>query len=496
MNFTLIDGLVEREGRLWLTSRGSPLGPAPQDSLLFVFGDLGFQPKGQPLSSSLSFDLRHRALRAIFPVVDVVSGDRCWRVAADIFPWRGLPGATLSSPLNLVALIDRLAGEAAGNWLDLRFEGYGPSQHLWRGPIPVGADPTRSGAFDGYVGKLAGEVVAGKWGPASRTRPEPIRPISAAASLPPRPTVPPSAIPGTVISRPSRRAWPVWPWLMVGLIGMGLPWTSQGGRALVFCCLLETMAAALSLAGGLRALALLQRLLAIPASKVRSLAMGPVSLEGRIKSSAPFPAIYAGVSCAWLRWEVQERVRDRNGIRWKAMAHGEVNQLPFHLDDGSGVVLVHPVGAEVDVACVTTSLSEAQRAKEWLLAEGASVFVHGTAQPSHEEDRGDLQEKLRVAKHDPDLRQAHSLPPTGDLTSEQWDILAGAVERQFREAAADQANAADAIFVGEAPGRPLLIVDRSRAQELLRLRWSAWGGLLGGGLCLTVALLAAQRLFR
>jgi hypothetical protein len=291
-----------------------------------------------------------------------------------------------------------------------------------------------------------------------------------------------------------RAPWPVFPFLLGGLVGLvALGKAADHGWQLLWLAACGLLA----IASGLRALLTLQRLLAVPQAKVRSMAMGPVELGGTVRSGGAFPSPQSGALCAWLRWVIEERRRDTQGnYRWETVDHGEITQVPFHLDDGTGSVLVQPAGAEVEVDPVVTALGSDRRAREWAILDGTSVFVYGMAQRRDHSDerRALLQDKLRACKHDASLRASLGLPPEGDLTVEQWEQIRAAVRSAFDEQARRSDGQPDEVFVGTSPTISLLISQLSRQSEILRLRLRLWGGVLGGGTLLLVSLMAGLQL--
>jgi hypothetical protein len=473
------------------------VGPRPGVPLLWVIGDVGPQPKEMALQQpAAQSDLRKRVMRAVLPVVDLLFEGQTLRILPGSLPWKGMPGATMSSPLNMVELVERLSRAAGGALVDLRFEGVGPSFHADWASAPDGADHERWQAFLRYSANQASQFVAGALGQGS---PGQLSVIGAPAQLANAagPATPPSSqsIPWQAAPKKPRAPWPVGIWLFFGLVGLAALLNAKNQRLGLFWTALCGLAALIS---GLRALSTLERLLAVPLAKVRSAALGPVELCGRVLGSAPFPSPHSGLTCAWLRWVIEELRTDSKGNKsWSTISHGEVTQVPFHLDDGTGGMLVQPAGAEVEVGPVVTSLGPRQRAREWMILEGGTFFVYGMAQRrQHDERRANLQERLRASKHDPALRASVGVPTEGELTMEDWDRLRARVQSVFDSEVAAEERQPDEVFVGVSPAGaipsiPLLISELSRQSQLGRLRLRLWGGVIGGGALLLVAFLSA-----
>jgi len=173
--------------------------------------------------------------------------------------------------------------------------------------------------------------------------------------------------------------------------------------------LAATLGGPLLFVQGFRALRVRQLLDNTPTSRVRSMAMGPVELQGRVEPRSRVSAPFSTRPCAY--WEVEIATRTSNdrrtGYRTWTTVHRNRSGHPFYLRDETGVALVYPQGADVrmpyGVAEETGGLGvpdcymeymKAQglgmrqvwalgpmRFRERTLEEGASVFVLGRAFP-------------------------------------------------------------------------------------------------------------------
>jgi hypothetical protein len=108
------------------------------------------------------------------------------------------------------------------------------------------------------------------------------------------------------------------------------------------------------------------------------MAMGPVEVAGRVVATAAFTAPYSKTRCAWYRFEIEERTGGREPRGGFVLVdRGSSGDVPFRIEDGTGSVLVQPLGASVEVPPQVVALDADRRVREWTLAEGASVFVSG-----------------------------------------------------------------------------------------------------------------------
>ena len=113
--------------------------------------------------------------------------------------------------------------------------------------------------------------------------------------------------------------------------------------------------ATLGAVGGLllfyRGFRLLQRkrlILNTPTSKIRSASLGLVEVSGLAIGPYTIRAPLTGKPCYYYRtiaWELQKSGKDQE---WKKVADESLH-LPFYLDDGTGLLMVNPQGAETDL---------------------------------------------------------------------------------------------------------------------------------------------------
>lgn len=421
----------------FLRVHGRPAGPPAGAALLLVFGDLG-REEGLPAPSAPrpSDTLRQRLLRALFPVVDVVWNEGRVRVPLRGMTWRGLPGLTPSAPTNFLRLLELLVERSAGAALDLGFRG----QDLAVEPGPASGeqledcDRETATLFDRYSA-----AVALAWRHGLYPAVAPGRLVVPSESKGPRP-------PADVFrARPAAPAKSPVPWIRPGkkarVRGTLWPWLSPGAVALLYFRTSPLGIAVLALSGlvaitfGLRWLRTRERMRALTLARVRSAAMGPVQLAGKVVPCAAIAAPYSRVRAGWYRFEIQERRGDSDNRGWTTIQEGGSGDVPFRLQDETGSILVQPSGAEVDVTPITTPLGTDARAVEWVIAEGTTVFVAGFAQ---------------------------------------------------RRAGGEDAEGDD-VFVGSSPGASFLISHRSREKETGALTRKFWALVALGFVYLALA---------
>jgi hypothetical protein len=483
-----------------LLVHGRPNGPPTGVPLLFIVADLGDGERASVSARIEPRDLRARLLRATCPVADIVWADGRIRVAAAQIAWRNLPGRTYSSPINLASLIEQLAARAPRSVIDEGFTGQESSLAVARHGLEriESANPKLESAFEDYSALATLCWRAGLYPQQADAAPAFVGSTLAPSTAGGRAM----ELPWIRGGKPAHLRSPLWPWLAAGpgvpfLLFIVLSYGAARGRRADFVTLpalsLGICGVALGLIG-LRALAARERLTAVPPSKIRSMALGPVEVEGTVEAAAPFKAPYSRLSCAWYRFEYQQRHQDnRGGEYWTTIGRGGSGDVPFRLRDQTGEALVQPAGAEIDVEPTTTMLDADHRVEEWILEDGARCFVTGTAERRSDgaEAHPLLLARLHSLKSDPAALARYGAPPGREISAEEWDRIRSAVESEVSEELANRASQPDDLFVGAAPDAPFLIGTRPRIEEIRRLSRRFWAGAVAGGLYVAAALALA-----
>jgi len=139
-----------------------------------------------------------------------------------------------------------------------------------------------------------------------------------------------------------------------------------------------------------------------PSSKIRSMAMGLVEVQGTVAGRSALAAPFSGREC--VHWEVEISTAGRRG--WQRVHHDASGQ-PFFVTDETGTALVYPQGSEfqmmfqVEEECTGPKFPECYeeymkahcgvasnlwrlgsvRFRERILENSQAVFIMGTATP-------------------------------------------------------------------------------------------------------------------
>jgi len=219
-----------------------------------------------------------------------------------------------------------------------------------------------------------------------------------------------------------------------------------------------------------------------PTSRVRSLAMGLVEVEGRAIRRYALVAPMTQGACVWYRLR---KYRRDNRNNWALTSESDSSHVPFVLDDGSGRVVVDPAGATIKVKTEQTgSPGEStmigaavdggpdEKWVEELIYEGTTIYVLGYARPVRGVGPG-LRERtvevLRRLKLDPRALRRYDANGDGRLDADEWQAARDDAERL---AAAEQLSVRDVpstdhALLGKPPrGLPFLIAEGQTGTEL------------------------------
>ena len=263
---------------------------------------------------------------------------------------------------------------------------------------------------------------------------------------------------------------------------------------------------------GFRAWRLLRLIEDTPSSKVRSMPLGRVEVQGRAQGKAELEAALTGTPCVYYRYQIEQEVRSNKRRSWRTVAKGDSATWGLYLEDETGRVLVDPTGAEVDISRdwqetspeLTPRLQgvlarhgvdpngllfrKKLRFSEWRLVPGDVVFVLGVAQERAGlalERRRRITDKLAALKSDPEAMAHLDTDGDGRVDAEEWEVA-----RQLAASEVRLEGDEDRVAIARAPNGecPFYISDRAESHVLSAQRWRARGGVFGGaGLALACA---------
>jgi hypothetical protein len=173
-----------------------------------------------------------------------------------------------------------------------------------------------------------------------------------------------------------------------------------------------------------------------PTSRVASAAQGFVELVGvgQPLPNAPLLTPFTQLPCLWYRFSVERR---KNG-EWHHAEQGE-SELPFILDDGSGVCEIDPDGAQIHTTHKEVRTQGDERHTEYVLLKGDRLYALGdfislNGEQIRLDRRIDLGNLLADWKSDQvDLHQRFDRDKNGVIDDVEWQSARKAAELEVEQ---------------------------------------------------------------
>ncbi len=237
----------------------------------------------------------------------------------------------------------------------------------------------------------------------------------------------------------------------------------------------------LALLGWVVALRRRRAITGMPTSRIASAAQGYVELQGigRPLDVNPLQSPLSGAACLWYRYQVEHKTSDD---KWELVEQAQ-SQASFVLDDGSGLCLVDPEGAEIVTRHCKRWNNGDYRYVEWTLRQQDAIYVLGnflTRHPHQGLDAGaDVRELLAGWKQDRiGLLKRFDLNQDGEVDEREWELARrlarGEVEMKHRELRRQP----ELHLVEGAPSSLYLISNHEPDKLARRFLWMAAGQLL------------------
>ena len=208
---------------------------------------------------------------------------------------------------------------------------------------------------------------------------------------------------------------------------------------------------------------------------------------GQPLAGTPLVSPLSHSNCLWYRYQIERHRNDR----WEVEDSGE-SDASFLLNDGSGIAVVTPEGAEILPARQRNWSEGEHRYSEWLMLEGDTISViggfttrGGADLSAHEAE--DIRLLLAEWKQDqPRLLQRFDLDGNGQIDLKEWELVRAQARREVERNYAVMSAQPGINLVGvPSGGRPYLISSLS-TDKLVR-RFQLW---IGAHLAIFCAALA------
>ncbi len=216
-----------------------------------------------------------------------------------------------------------------------------------------------------------------------------------------------------------------------------------------------------------------------PTSRIASAPQGYIELVGRGQQPPGDNLVSPinGLPCLWFRY----RIERHDGDRWTLVDSG-VSHDTFGVNDGSGLVLIDPDGAEIHTSRKQVSNTDGYRKTEWTLIEGETIYVIGEhvtlGGPNAVLDRKtDLANLLAEWKTDrKTLLARFDTDRDGDISLAEWERVRQLASEEIDRAHLD-IRLKDGVHLMRKPahGQPFLIAGREVTALVKHFR--LWSGL-------------------
>lgn len=196
---------------------------------------------------------------------------------------------------------------------------------------------------------------------------------------------------------------------------------------------------------GLRHLRIKRHIENLPTSRVRSVAMGLVEVQGYARRKFALVSPMTHQPCVFYR--LRKYRRDDEGRNWKEYSSTDCGPVPFDLEDDTGRLTIDPAGAKVIArhrqeggpgqgSMVFAAAGVHDPSEKWIeevIPEGTFIYVTGFAH-SKEREGTSLRERtmqaLRELKQNRHKMQRYDSDGDGRISEEEWQNAREDVEQR------------------------------------------------------------------
>lgn len=214
----------------------------------------------------------------------------------------------------------------------------------------------------------------------------------------------------------------------------------------------------------------------IPTSKIRSIAMGLVEIFGKVVSiennllNSPF----SETDCVYYKYTIERWVKRGDKHYWRIVSSGKTS-LPFKLEDDTGLVLIDPVGASIDIHS-TTYTSGA--------GEDPAFIIQKFLNSNNLKYEGFFGINYR-------MRYRESIIVPG----ENLYIIGSATDNPFKDDGTAQHSAED-IMIHRGKGSLYHISQKPEKGVIRKYLLKALGGLIGGSIIIIMCFKILLKIFQ
>ncbi len=256
----------------------------------------------------------------------------------------------------------------------------------------------------------------------------------------------------------------------------------------------------------------------IPTSKIRSMAMGLVELQG--KAGQWLYAIKGPLTnrdCVFYKYLIERYERRGKNSRWIKVADGGSFDNLFHLNDGTGKVLVNPKHAELNLdkpdfnfesglfgGDIPSNLvnfldqngikyqtwfgKQRMRFQEWDIRPNDQVYILGTVNKNENfisDFKIKLNERLRELKAKPEEMKKFDADGDGTVSVYEWEQAVAKMKAEMLEEQLKQPEQTQEtnFVIDKGQEETVFIISEKSEKELLEsLNWQSLAEIVGGAI--------------
>jgi hypothetical protein len=246
------------------------------------------------------------------------------------------------------------------------------------------------------------------------------------------------------------------------------------------------------------------------------MAMGMVELQGNARRIYALVSPISGLPCVYYRIKKYKRKRLRTNRRlistdgdsqWSLVSITSSSNVPFVVEDGTGIVTVEPEGADLKIKtshagrgsraqlpfCINETRDDHERWQEEVIPEGSYMYILGFAHTRNEAPthRKMVRNALSRLKQNEEELQKFDLDGDGNIDMTEWDQARQATERRVLTEQLKgeiDSQASGQVYISSPPQRsyPFLIAETESELHLTR-KFTYYSGIfLAAGFTLAV----------
>ncbi len=244
----------------------------------------------------------------------------------------------------------------------------------------------------------------------------------------------------------------------------------------------------------------------IPTSKIRSIAMGLVELQGIAIPDVLLTGPYTQTRCVFYHIIIERLVRHRNSSNWVKEFEMKT-EIPFFIKDDTGSVVIDPKDADTDLPLRFTNIKGNKRYREYNIMENEPVYVLGTAKRTaslEEKIHKEVEARIMEVVEDPLAKEELDTNRDMWIDENEWEAARKRIREEvteefsragkdFRQSDHSVPDSLQNVVIGKGElDRHFLLSNKSEKEMIASCRYRAFFYTVGGAaltlICLKIIL--------